>query len=194
MLMASAPPSISRSIQHHREVPIILHIFIFALEVLTHLDPEQSTTPSATEFSFTPRKMPYLDRDGVKLYYEVHMGNGPPLLLSHGYSSTSAMWAGQIAALSKNFKLIIWDMRGHGNSDYPEDQSAYSEAHTVKDMAALLDETCGASGKAIVGGLSLGGYMSLAFNRVYPQRVLGLLIIDTVWVPLLAEKIMPFST
>jgi pimeloyl-ACP methyl ester carboxylesterase len=120
--------------------------------------------------------MPKINRDGVDIYYEVH-GNGPPLLLTHGYSSTSAMWKGQIEALSKHYKLILWDMRGHGQSDYPDDPSAYSEALTVADMAALLDEV-GAE-RAIVGGLSLGGYMSLAFYRAHPQRVDALLIIDT---------------
>ncbi|MEO8318312.1 MAG: alpha/beta fold hydrolase [Bradyrhizobium sp.] len=120
--------------------------------------------------------MPKLNRDGVDIYYEVH-GSGPPLLLTHGYSSTSDMWQGQIAALSKHHKLVLWDMRGHGQSDYPSDPSAYSEALTVADMAALLDEV-GAK-NAIVGGLSLGGYMSLAFYRAHPDRVRALLIIDT---------------
>src|SRR3954452_23916595 len=106
--------------------------------------------------------MPKLDRDGVNIYYEVH-GNGPTLLLTHGYSSTSGMWQGQIAALSKHHTLVLWDMRGHGQSDYPSDPKAYSEALTVADMAALLDAVGG--GTAIVGGLSLGGYMSLAFYR-----------------------------
>jgi pimeloyl-ACP methyl ester carboxylesterase len=120
--------------------------------------------------------MPILDRDGVKIHYEVH-GSGPTLLLTHGYSSTSTMWNGQIDALSKNYKLVLWDMRGHGQSDYPEDPAAYSEALTIADMAALLDEIGATS--AIVGGLSLGGYMSLAFYRSHPERVRALLIIDT---------------
>src|ERR1700712_1568556 len=120
--------------------------------------------------------MPKLNRNGVEIYYEVH-GSGPPLLLTHGYSSTSAMWAGQIEVLSKHHKLVLWDMRGHGQSDYPTDPSQYSEALTVADMAALLDQV-GAE-NAIVGGLSLGGYMSLAFYRAHPQRVRALLIIDT---------------
>lgn len=120
--------------------------------------------------------MAKLNRDGVALYYEVH-GSGPVLLLSHGYSATSAMWRGQVEALSKDHTLVLWDMRGHGQSDYPDDQAAYSEAETVADMAALLDEV-GAK-TAIVGGLSLGGYMSLAFNRVHADRVRALLIIDT---------------
>ena len=120
--------------------------------------------------------MPKIDRDGVKIYYEVH-GSGPPLLLTHGYSSTSAMWQGQIEALSRTHTLVLWDMRGHGQSDYPADPAAYSEALTVADMAALLDEV--GADRAIVGGLSLGGHMSLAFHRAHPQRVRALLIIDT---------------
>jgi pimeloyl-ACP methyl ester carboxylesterase len=120
--------------------------------------------------------MPTIDRDGTKIHYEVH-GSGPPLILTHGYSSTSAMWQGQIEALAKRHRLILWDMRGHGQSDYPDDPSAYSEALTVGDIAALLDQV--GTAKAIVGGLSLGGYMSLAFYRAHPERVSALLIIDT---------------
>jgi pimeloyl-ACP methyl ester carboxylesterase len=120
--------------------------------------------------------MPKINRDGVEIYYEVH-GSGPPLLLTHGYSSTSAMWQGQIEGLSKRHKLVLWDMRGHGQTDYPDDPTAYSEALTVADMAALLDEVGAHS--AIVGGLSLGGYMSLAFYRAHRERVRALLIIDT---------------
>lgn len=120
--------------------------------------------------------MATLERDGVRLHYDV-TGDGPALLLTHGYSATGDMWRGQVEAFAKDYRLITWDMRGHGRSDYPEDQSVYSEAATVADMAALLDEV-GAE-TAIVGGLSLGGYMSLAFNLAHPGRVRGLLIIDT---------------
>src|SRR5207244_11995514 len=91
--------------------------------------------------------------------------------------ASSAMWQGQTEALSKRHRLVLWDMRGHGQSDYPDDPRAYSEALTVADMAALLDEVGATS--AIVGGLSLGGYMSLAFYRAHPERVRALLIIDT---------------
>ena len=120
--------------------------------------------------------MPKIDRNGVKIHYEVY-GDGPPLILTHGYSSTSAMWEGQIEALSKHHKLVLWDMRGHGKSDYPADPDAYSEALTIGDIAALLDQI--GARRAIVGGLSLGGYMSLAFYRTHPERVAALLIIDT---------------
>jgi pimeloyl-ACP methyl ester carboxylesterase len=117
-----------------------------------------------------------LTRDGINLHYEIH-GIGPAILLSHGYSATVEMWRGQIASLSRGHQLILWDMRGHGQTDSPDDPSAYSEDATVADMAALLDEA-GAE-QAIVGGLSLGGYMSLAFLLRYPERVRALLLFDT---------------
>jgi pimeloyl-ACP methyl ester carboxylesterase len=120
--------------------------------------------------------MPHLNRHGVEIYYEVH-GSGPVLLLTHGYGSSSHMWAGQVAPFSKHFKLIIWDMRGHGRTASPDDPSAYSEEATVADMAALLDAAGAES--AIIGGLSLGGYMSLAFHLAHPARTRALLIIDT---------------
>lgn len=89
------------------------------------------------------------------------------------------MWHGQISTLSKDFKLILWDMRGHGRSDYPDDPLAYSEEHTVEDIGSLLDEVSGKDSMAVVGGLSLGGYMSMAFYRMHPERCTALLIIDT---------------
>jgi pimeloyl-ACP methyl ester carboxylesterase len=115
-------------------------------------------------------------RDGVQLYYEAH-GEGPALLLTHGFSATCQMWKGQIDALAPHFTVITWDMRGHGQSDYPADLAAYSEEATVADMAGLLDHLGFES--AVVGGLSLGGYMSLAFHRAHPERTRALLIIDT---------------
>ncbi|HVJ55177.1 MAG TPA: alpha/beta fold hydrolase [Aliidongia sp.] len=120
--------------------------------------------------------MPKLDRNGVRVYYEAH-GKGPVVLLSHGFAATSAMWRGQVEPLTRKHRLVIWDMRGHGQSDYPSDPAEYSEAATIGDMAALLDAV-GAE-RAVVGGLSLGGYMSLAFHRRYPERVTALLVIDT---------------
>lgn len=120
--------------------------------------------------------MAKLNRGGVALHYQIE-GEGPVLLLTHGYSATGEMWRGQVAAFKDRYRVITWDMRGHGHSDYPADPAAYSEAATVADMAALLDEA--GARRAIVGGLSLGGYMSLAFQLAHPERVRGLLIIDT---------------
>jgi pimeloyl-ACP methyl ester carboxylesterase len=120
--------------------------------------------------------VPLLDRNGVKIYYEDH-GDGPPILLSHGYSATCRMWNEQIAALVPRHRVIVWDMRGHGESDDPDDPAAYSAALTVEDMAALLHRS--RIDRAVIGGLSLGGYMSLAFHLTHPEMVRALMLFDT---------------
>jgi pimeloyl-ACP methyl ester carboxylesterase len=120
--------------------------------------------------------MPYLNRGGVQIYYE-QRGAGPAVLLSHGYSASARMWSGQMDALSDRYHLIAWDMRGHDRSDSPDDPASYSHALTVEDMAAVLD-ACGAR-RAVIGGLSLGGYMSLQFNLAHRDRVAALMLFDT---------------
>lgn len=120
--------------------------------------------------------MPYINRDGVNIYYE-ERGKGPAVLLSHGYSASTRMWSGQMEALSDRYHIIAWDMRGHDRSDSPDSPALYSHEFTVADMAAILD-ACGAT-RAVIGGLSLGGFMSLAFNLAHPERVAALMLFDT---------------
>jgi pimeloyl-ACP methyl ester carboxylesterase len=120
--------------------------------------------------------MPTLERDGVKIYYEIH-GSGPAVLLTHGFSATAEMWKPNIAALSQRYQLILWDMRGHGQTESPNDPTVYSEEATVGDMATLLDTQ--KIRQAVIGGLSLGGYMSLAFHLAHPERVTALMLFDT---------------
>ena len=120
--------------------------------------------------------MALLKRGDIDLYYEVH-GSGPAILLTHGYSADTQMWAPNIEALSARHKLILWDVRGHGRSGAPADPALYSRDKTMHDMAALLDHL--QIERAVIGGLSLGGYLSLAFNVFHPDRVRGLLIFDT---------------
>src|SRR3954451_20761644 len=120
--------------------------------------------------------MARLERNGIVIHYEVH-GHGPAILLSHGYSATCRMWDGQIAQLRDRYRVIVWDMRGHGRSDVPTDPAAYSEAATVDDMAAILREL-GAT-RAVIGGLSLGGYMTLAFHLRHPAICRALMPFDT---------------
>jgi pimeloyl-ACP methyl ester carboxylesterase len=123
--------------------------------------------------------MPYLDRAGTRIYYEITEGTGnqAPLLLSHGYGASSAMWGPNVAALAANRPVITWDMRGHGRSDSPDDPEQYSHAACVADMAALLD----AAGveRAVLGGLSLGGFLSLEFVLEYPRRADAVMLFDT---------------
>lgn len=123
--------------------------------------------------------MPTLQRDSVGIHYEVYGENTtrPPLLLSHGYGATSLMWAPNLDALTEVGRVITWDMRGHGDSDSPAASERYSPALSVADMAAILD-ACGHR-RAIIGGMSLGGFLSLAFHRAHPDRTAALLLVDT---------------
>ena len=121
--------------------------------------------------------MPQLDRDGVRIWYEVH-GDGPPVLLSHGYTASAAMWEPQVGPLAHaGYRVVAWDQRGHGRSDYPDDPADYAEDLAVGDMAAVLDAV--GARRAVVGGLSLGGYLSLAFHLRHPERTAALALFDT---------------
>jgi pimeloyl-ACP methyl ester carboxylesterase len=118
--------------------------------------------------------MPYLDRDSVRLYYEDSGGNGLPILLSHGFGASTGMWRGQVEEFRDRYRLITWDMRGHGATECPDDLSLYSQQHTAEDMRALLDHL--GVDDAVIAGHSLGGFMALAFNVRYPGRVKALVL------------------
>lgn len=119
--------------------------------------------------------MPYLEREGVRVFYETS-GSGPAVLLTHGISGSGRLWQGQAEALQAQYQVIRWDIRGHGHSDSPAAASHYSEAVTVADMAAVLD-ACEVQ-LAVIAGLSLGGYMSLAFHLAHPERTRALVLCD----------------
>ncbi len=122
--------------------------------------------------------MAYIDRDGVEIYYDIQGPEGAlPILLSHGHAAATQMWANQIEALSRRFRIITWDLRGHGRSDSPNDPTLYSVEHTVDDIAAILDD-CDIE-KAVIGGHSLGGVMSFQFQLKYPERVLAMAILNS---------------
>lgn len=119
--------------------------------------------------------MPLAHLNGIELYYE-EQGSGFPILLTHGFCLTSRMWAPQVRALSDRYRVITWDMRGHGRTESPEAQESYSEAHTVGDMVALLRHL--GVERAVVGGQDLGGPMTLAFRLAHPEMVQALIMVD----------------
>ena len=114
--------------------------------------------------------------NGIEIDYTVS-GRGRPVILSHGYGATGRMWDGQRQTLGNRYRLITWDMRGHGQTESPSNPAQYSTEATVADMKALLG-SLGVS-RAVVGGLSLGGYMSLAFYLAHPEMVDALIICDS---------------
>jgi pimeloyl-ACP methyl ester carboxylesterase len=121
--------------------------------------------------------MPVLDRPGGGIRYHVSGTGSPAVLLTHGFAATSAMFAANLPALATRHQVITWDLRGHGSSDYPADSACYSPDAALGDMAALLSH-CGRD-RAVLGGHSLGGYLSLDFALTFPDLVAGLVLIDT---------------
>lgn len=121
--------------------------------------------------------MPYLERDAAKIYFE---DNGTAddtrtaILWTHGYGASSEMWQGQVAAFGHMFRMIRWDVRGHGRSEAPDDMGCFSTEHVIADMLALLDHL--GLERVILAGHSLGGFMSLRFRSFYPRRVIGLIL------------------
>ena len=69
--------------------------------------------------------MARLDRDGVQIHYEA-AGHGPAVLLTHGFSASSHMFAGVAADLAADHTVVTWDVRGHARSDSPADPAAYT--------------------------------------------------------------------
>ena len=121
----------------------------------------------------------FVDRGDVRIRYSVEgrAQQSLPLLLTHGFSASSAMWQPNLADLSASRPVITWDIRGHGRTIVPPRPELYSQDASVEDMEAVLD-ACEIQSAAI-GGLSLGGYLSLAFYRRFPERVSALLLFDT---------------
>lgn len=121
--------------------------------------------------------MPVLERPAGNIRYQVTGSDGPALLLSHGFGATSAMFAGNVTALAATHRVVTWDLRGHGGSDSPADPASYTGANALADMAALLADF--GLERAVLGGHSLGGYLSLQFTVRFPEQVSGLVLIDT---------------
>jgi len=121
--------------------------------------------------------MPQAQLNGITIHYE-DSGSGDVVFLTHGYAAAGAMWEPQRKPLNDaGYRLVSWDMRGHAETASPDDQAQYSEALTIADMVGLMDML--SVDRAVVGGLSLGGYMSLAFHLAHPERVRALLLCDT---------------
>jgi pimeloyl-ACP methyl ester carboxylesterase len=114
--------------------------------------------------------------NGIEIDYEV-TGTGPAVLLSHGYSATRRMWDDQHRALADRYRVISWSMRGHGATESPADPARYSAALTIADMRALLTHL--GVERAVIGGLSLGGYVSLGFALEHPAMTRALVICDS---------------
>jgi 3-oxoadipate enol-lactonase len=103
-------------------------------------------------------------------------GEGEPIVLLHAFATDRSMWEPQITHLSKHWRVIAPDLRGFGFSD-PADGAPVSMDRYAEDVAKLLDHLNVPA--AVIGGLSLGGYVTLAFAQKYPERTKALILANT---------------
>ena len=113
--------------------------------------------------------------DMTMAYEERGQVDRPVLLLVHGFPLDSRMWSAQLDGLASEARVIAPDLRGHGRSDAPP--GPYSVDRHADDLAALLDIL--GVGRAVVAGLSMGGYVAFALWRRHGPRVAGLALLDT---------------
>jgi pimeloyl-ACP methyl ester carboxylesterase len=112
--------------------------------------------------------------NGIRLAF-IDEGRGQPILFVHGFPLSRAIWQPQIEALAKSFRVIAPDLRGHGESEGPP--GVYMMDIFAEDLGALIEER--KCGPVVLVGHSMGGYISFAFYRRFPQKVRALILVCT---------------
>lgn len=105
--------------------------------------------------------------NGATIYYEEY-GQGEPLILLHGFGETAAHWKPYISAFSNHYRVIAWDMRGHGRSTSPDTSKVFRHATAAQDLLAFIDKLGLQRVKAI--GHSSGGIIILYAATQAPDR------------------------
>ena len=118
--------------------------------------------------------MSFIRVDNIQLAY-TDTGLGQAVVLLHGYPFNRSLWTEQVAALSNSYRVVTPDLRGLGESD--STSGAATMNRMAQDVAELLNRL--EISRAVVGGLSMGGYVALAFYKLFPSRVRALLLADT---------------
>ena len=124
--------------------------------------------------SLRPDTLPTLRSDDAEIFYEIR-GNGPPVVLLHPFPCDHEFWNPVAAALDARYRLILPDLRGHGDSEIGEGP-ALMQKH-AGDVARVLDAA--GIGKAAFIGCSIGGYVQFEFWRRFRPRVTSLVLCDT---------------
>lgn len=115
--------------------------------------------------------MPYVDSQGVKLYYE-ETGSGDAIIWIHEFAADYRTWEVQVRRFSRDYRCITYNARGYPPSDVPEDAGAYTYEHHRDDVVRLMDGL--GVDKAHLIGLSMGAYAGLQAALKYPDRVRSL--------------------
>jgi 3-oxoadipate enol-lactonase len=130
----------------------------------------------------------HVEVNGQRLYVEDTGGEGPPIVFSHGFLMDHRMFAPQVADLADVFRVITWDARGFGATEF--DGSPFTYWDAARDVFGLLD-VLGIE-RAVLAGMSQGGYLSLRAALLQPDRVRALVLIDTQAPPESADKIAEY--
>ncbi|WP_422925235.1 alpha/beta fold hydrolase [Singulisphaera sp. PoT] len=109
------------------------------------------------------------------LAYDDH-GPGPVVVLLHGFPLNRTMWAKQLSDVGSMYRIIAPDLRGHGKSAAPD--GVYTMDEMADDVIELLD-ALQLTEPVVLGGLSMGGYVAFSLIARYPERVRGLMLLDT---------------
>jgi pimeloyl-ACP methyl ester carboxylesterase/predicted glycosyltransferase len=118
----------------------------------------------------------YVERDGVRTFYEVYGGGAPTILLLPPWSIvTSRCWKMQIPYLSRHCRVVTFDGRGNGRSDRPRDPAAYAETEYAADALAVLDAT--ETDRAVLVSWSVGAQRAVVLAAEHPSRVTGIVFI-----------------
>lgn len=117
----------------------------------------------------------YLDSGGVKLHY-VTAGQGPLVVMIHGFPDYWYTWRNQLPALAKRFQVVAYDQRGYNLSGQPEGVDHYKTEKLVADLVAVVDHF--KRKKAIIVGHDWGGLVAWTFAMTYPQRTDRLIILN----------------
>ena len=120
--------------------------------------------------AMAPREEGYVERDGVRTFYEVYGHGATTILLLPTWSLVhSRIWRAQIAYLARHFRVVVFDGRGNGRSDRPLEPAAYLPQEFAADALAVLDAT--GTDRAITVSLSAGTTWNLILGAFFPQRV-----------------------
>jgi pimeloyl-ACP methyl ester carboxylesterase/predicted glycosyltransferase len=126
-----------------------------------------------------PSKDGFVERDGVRIYYEVYGEGAPTMLFLPPWSIVhSRVYKAQLPYFSERFRCIAFDARGNGKSDRPTDVAAYAFENHILDALAVMDATD--AGQTILVGLSLGGLHACAIAAYHPRRVRAAVLVGTV--------------
>jgi pimeloyl-ACP methyl ester carboxylesterase len=118
-------------------------------------------------------------------------GQGPGVVLAHGFGGSARNWRPQVRALRGRFRVVVYDARGHARSEAPAEAAAYRASEWIADLgraaAAAGDE------RPVVGGLSMGAAVALRYALAHPERVRALVLASPPGRGGVAARALPFA-